>query len=466
MGKFKWAVVLAAILILPCITFAVPQLINYQGELSDSSGNPVNGDVSITFTIYNASTGGDVLWTETQTVTVTDGMFNVLLGSQTSLLANTFDGNERYLGVKIGVDPEMTPRQRLVSVPFAYRAACIPGDSLNCYTGDPATKGVGVCKSGIRTCGPDGVFGTCEEEVTPVTEVCSDGLDNDCDGQVDEDCAVDLDADGYDDGVDCNDSASSCTTDCVTDSDADGIADCLDLCIDTDFDDHGTDNANVVVGAGAYEVGSCTIDGVTACSFGDAVCVSPDCNDSLSSCTTDCETDIDFDGTADCQDTCIDGDFDGYGTAGGGGNTCIDLDCNDTDTTAKPGAAELCDGILNDCNGAMMPEESDDDGDTYVECSIDGGGWDGNPAITGGDDCNDVAFAINPGEIEVVGDGIDQDCDGGDTCYQDLDDDGYGTAVLVNDDDLDCDNASVPSTSSVSGDCNDGDNGVYPGSGC
>jgi hypothetical protein len=149
----------------------------------------VNGDVSIIFTIYNASTGGDVLWTETQTVTVTDGVFNVLLGSQNPILANTFDGNERYLGVKVGgVDPEMTPRKQMVSVPFAYRAACIPGDSLDCYTGDPATREVGECTLGIRVCGSEGTFGICSGEITPVAESCCDGLDNDCDGQTDEGC--------------------------------------------------------------------------------------------------------------------------------------------------------------------------------------------------------------------------------------------------------------------------------------
>jgi hypothetical protein len=166
----------------------VPQLINYQGELSNTSGTPVNGDVSITFTIYNAATAGDVLWSETQTVSVSDGVFNVLLGSQTPFPADMFAGDERYLGVQVGVDLEMAPRQQLASVPFAMKAlsaACSPGDFVNCYTG---TRNVGECKSGIRTCGPEGTFGTCVGEITPVTEVCSDGLDNNCDGQTDEGC--------------------------------------------------------------------------------------------------------------------------------------------------------------------------------------------------------------------------------------------------------------------------------------
>jgi hypothetical protein len=186
MGKFRWALVLTIVFLLPCIAFAVPKLINYQGELSDSSGNnPVNGDVSIIFTIYNASTGGDVLWTETQTVTVTDGVFNVLLGSQNPILANTFDGNERYLGVKVSTDPEMTPRQQLASVPFSFKTACLPGDYLYCYEDDPGTLNVGTCEAGFRTCQPNGTWGDCVGEVAPVTEIC-DGLDNDCDGLTDE----------------------------------------------------------------------------------------------------------------------------------------------------------------------------------------------------------------------------------------------------------------------------------------
>jgi hypothetical protein len=63
------------------------------------------------------------LWTETQNVTVTNGAFNVLLGSVTPLANTLFtSGGERYLGVKVGADPEMAPRFQLTSVAFAFHA--------------------------------------------------------------------------------------------------------------------------------------------------------------------------------------------------------------------------------------------------------------------------------------------------------------------------------------------------------
>ena len=100
----------------------VPQLINYQGMLSDAEGEPVDGPLSIQFTIWDAAVEGTSLWTETQSVTLSDGVFNVLLGSSTAIPFNVFDGNIRYLAIKIGDDPELTPRRTLVSVAYAYKA--------------------------------------------------------------------------------------------------------------------------------------------------------------------------------------------------------------------------------------------------------------------------------------------------------------------------------------------------------
>src|SRR5262249_23721697 len=61
---------------------------------------------------------------------------------------------------------------------------CVDGKTQSCYTGAPATLGVGVCQSGTQTCA-HGHFGACVGEVTPTAEVC-DGLDNDCNGEVDD----------------------------------------------------------------------------------------------------------------------------------------------------------------------------------------------------------------------------------------------------------------------------------------
>ena len=60
----------------------IPQTISYQGVLTDTDGTIVpDSDYSIAFTLYDALNGGTNLWTETQTVTVSGGLFNVILGS-------------------------------------------------------------------------------------------------------------------------------------------------------------------------------------------------------------------------------------------------------------------------------------------------------------------------------------------------------------------------------------------------
>lgn len=99
----------------------IPHLIGYQGRLTDTDGAPKEGSFSITFRIYDAEAGGSLLWDETHSnVTVTNGIFDVLLGSVTTLdLA--FDA-PYYLAIQVASDPEMTPRQRITSAGYAIRA--------------------------------------------------------------------------------------------------------------------------------------------------------------------------------------------------------------------------------------------------------------------------------------------------------------------------------------------------------
>ncbi|MDP3023904.1 MAG: hypothetical protein Q8O10_00005 [candidate division Zixibacteria bacterium] len=101
----------------------VPQLINYQGKLTKSNGAPLDTTISMVFSIYADSAGTILKWTETQgAVKVEKGLFNVLLGSVDSIPYSVFDGSIRYLGVKVGTDPEITPRKPMVSVPYAYKS--------------------------------------------------------------------------------------------------------------------------------------------------------------------------------------------------------------------------------------------------------------------------------------------------------------------------------------------------------
>ncbi|MCB9358092.1 MAG: hypothetical protein H6508_01395 [Calditrichaeota bacterium] len=122
------AIVFIFALALTSAAFAVPQIINYQGELTNPLGIPLDTTVSITFNIYSASSGGTPIWSETHSsVTVTNGLFKVSLGSSTSL-ADMFYGN-RWLGVTVGNNSEMSPREQFTSVAHAYRAGTVDGAS-------------------------------------------------------------------------------------------------------------------------------------------------------------------------------------------------------------------------------------------------------------------------------------------------------------------------------------------------
>lgn len=107
---------------LPNVSFCqVPQLINYQAVLTNPvSGQPVtDGDYNIVFSIYNTETSGTAIWTETHDVQTQKGLYHVLLGSISPLAASILNGPEKYLGIKVDSDPEMTPRKRIVSVAYA-----------------------------------------------------------------------------------------------------------------------------------------------------------------------------------------------------------------------------------------------------------------------------------------------------------------------------------------------------------
>jgi hypothetical protein len=95
---------------------------NYQGYLTDSAGNPINGTVSMTFSIWTALSGGSQLWSETQSVTVQDGLFNVILGTLNSIPDSIFDsGLSRWMQMQVE-SQILSPRNEITSVGYAYRA--------------------------------------------------------------------------------------------------------------------------------------------------------------------------------------------------------------------------------------------------------------------------------------------------------------------------------------------------------
>ncbi|MBN1137142.1 MAG: hypothetical protein JXM73_11180 [Anaerolineae bacterium] len=101
--------------------------ISYQGRLADSGGNPVTDYKNMIFRIYNDPVSGTPLWQEdwvgANAVAISDGLFNVMLGSLNPDLASAIEGyDELYLGIEVEYDGEMVPRVQLGSVPFSMQA--------------------------------------------------------------------------------------------------------------------------------------------------------------------------------------------------------------------------------------------------------------------------------------------------------------------------------------------------------
>ena len=108
------------LVLLASYSFAFPSLLSLDGFLTNSSGTALNGSYSFVFSLYNVSTGGSALWTEAQTLTVSSGKLNALLGS-VSVLNLSFD-QDYYLGVAVSTDSEMSPRYLIASSAYAYMA--------------------------------------------------------------------------------------------------------------------------------------------------------------------------------------------------------------------------------------------------------------------------------------------------------------------------------------------------------
>jgi hypothetical protein len=107
----------------------------YQGRLANTGGAPLTGTYTMIFRLYAASAGGVPLWTEQWTgansVQVSDGLFNVMLGSLTPIPQAVMTGNSNlFLGITVGTDSEMAPRVQLGSVPFAVQALTVPDGSI------------------------------------------------------------------------------------------------------------------------------------------------------------------------------------------------------------------------------------------------------------------------------------------------------------------------------------------------
>jgi parallel beta-helix repeat protein len=346
-----------------------------------------------------------------------------------------------------------------------------PGGNVACSTGK-----LGVCSAGTSACSGGAL--QCVQTVQPSAEIC-DGLDNDCDGTID-----DGNPGG---GLACSTgnlgACAAGTTACAGGAVAcqQNVQPSADICdgVDNNCDgqiDEGNPGGNVACNTGLY--GACAA-GLSACTNGFLKC-----NQTVFPQAETCNgVDDDCNGVADdglLITSYLDADGDGYGTPNMSVKGCTvppgyvtnALDCNDNDPAFHPGATELCDGLDNDCNGIIddgqnlpsVPFYADVDGDGYGDPGATLPACAAPPGYVAlGGDCDDLDPAVHPGALEVC-DGLDNNCNGvadegvTTTFYADLDHDGYGNPgnfVTT------C--AQPPGYVAVAGDCNDQSAAVHPG---
>jgi hypothetical protein len=105
-------------------TAQVPSTISYQGILTVADGQPAeDGPYDMQFRLYTGTGSQAPLWVETQTVTVSKGIFSVILGTITPLDL-PFD-QPYYLGLAVGEAPELSPRMVLTSAAYSLRARTV-----------------------------------------------------------------------------------------------------------------------------------------------------------------------------------------------------------------------------------------------------------------------------------------------------------------------------------------------------
>ena len=364
----------------------------------------------------------------------------------------------------------MTNRLTLLTT-LALAIAC--GDKDD--DGTDGTDGTTLVDEDGDGYGTDEDCNDADADVYPGADEACDGVDNNCDGAVDEGVTSvfygDADGDGYAgdtlsveaceapdgyyaDADDCDDlnagvnpGATEVCDDADTDEDCSGAA---------DDDDDGVDPSTQITGyidADLDGYGDIADTGVAACELGDGLAPdNTDCDDTnidinpgATEVCDELDADEDCSGYADDADSgldpdstwawYVDGDTDGYGDADGAvvwaceapsGTVADWSDCDDTNIEVNPGAAEVCDelDVDEDCSGAADDADSgvtdagmwylDYDGDSYGGTAVSTTSCD-QPAgyVADGTDCDDLVAAVNPGATEVCDDAnTDEDCSG------------------------------------------------------
>ncbi len=116
----------------------VPQLVNYQGRVANPGGVPLpTADYDLSFSVYDAATNGVLIWGPQvfdgqaaqghgPRIPVVQGYFNTMLGPVDTggrALADGFNGAVRFVEVTVSTNPPILPRQQILTVPFAFKAA-------------------------------------------------------------------------------------------------------------------------------------------------------------------------------------------------------------------------------------------------------------------------------------------------------------------------------------------------------
>ncbi len=363
---------------------------------------------------------------------------------------------------------------------------CVPTDY--CFDPDGDLYGDGP---GCR--GPDCVENA-EEINAGAPEIC-DGVDNDCDGQVDDQADGTLvNCDTGFAGV-CSAGRTQCVDGsliCVAfetpgDETCNGLDDDCDGEIDNnpvsatiwyaDVDNDRFGDESTAIAACVRPEG--TIADAGDCDDNDRT-INPTVPESCDGVDNDCDGEIDEEGALGERRFYLDEDNDGYGQTDAFVVACtapegyveLDNDCDDADDAINPAAAEICDNIDNDCNDVVDdgsgPEAGlwylDNDGDTWGEgtdviysCAAVPG------RVNRAGDCNDNNELVNPGQIELCN-GVDDNCVGGIdegvllTFYADTDSDGRGDPLVS-------ETGCTPSAGYVANanDCNDEEPAAWTG---